>query len=123
MTHGQAVIRGPLWVPLHAVIWVSVWECSSAGVAYLGLQTPYLGCCCWPRRWIGPIIILHVYLVHCDAIATPMRTLIRHLVDVARRARCRPSDIESRAMYSQAVVKGKELFGELRSFRVRPSSS
>ena len=48
-------------------------ECSSAGVAYLGLQTPYLGCCCWPRRWIGPIIILHVYLVHCDAIATPMK--------------------------------------------------
>ena len=25
---------------------------------------------------IGPIIILHVCLVHCDAIATPMRTLM-----------------------------------------------
>ena len=36
-----------------------------------------------------------------------------------------PSDIELRAMYeyNQAIVKGKELFGELRSFRVRPSPS
>ena len=33
-----------------------------------------------------------------------------------------PSDVELRATYNQAVVKGKELFGELKSFRVRPSS-
>ena len=32
-----------------------------------------------------------------------------------------PSDVELRATYNQAIVKGKELFDELMSFRVRPS--
>ena len=34
-----------------------------------------------------------------------------------------PSDIELKAIYYQAIVKGKEPFDELRSFRVRPSST
>ena len=34
-----------------------------------------------------------------------------------------PSDVKLRAIYNQAIIKGKELVGELNSFRVRPSSS